>query len=226
MTFRPISRYCNRTGRQKTPELRTLRFGNAGQFHWLSFPYGIQIKTSFLGLLLPVCEMWPLYSTSAGFLSALSHILAPNSTKSLFLNAVHLLCDSPIHPHKQNSTTVTKSELLLPQNLFSPPYVPLDFSPLLLLFPICPSTSADVLTSKGYSDSKAWSAPPSIFYSMSLPLHLHQTAYATLFVPGVMVILCEGCFTKEKVLSSSNNTTHTQKKDIMLRLETAKVGKV
>lgn len=33
----------------------------------------------------------------------------------LCLNSLHLLCDSPVHPHEQNSTTATKSEFLLPQ---------------------------------------------------------------------------------------------------------------
>lgn len=101
------------------------------------------LQKSFTGLIWPTCELCPLYSTSAGFLSVLSLVLA-----FLSHNSLHLLCDSPIYPHKQNSAAATKSKLLLPQRLFLPPYFLLDFSPLPLLFTICFGTPADVLTAK------------------------------------------------------------------------------
>lgn len=108
------------------------------------------LQKSFTGIIWPTCELCPLYSTSTGFLCVLSLILA-----FLSHNSLHLLCESPIHPHKQNSAAATKSKLLLPQSLFLPPYFPLDFSPLPLLFTICFGTSADVLTAQGFSDRES-----------------------------------------------------------------------
>lgn len=71
------------------------------------------LQKSFTGLIWPTSELCPLYSTSTDFLSVLSLILA-----FLSHNSLHLLCDSPIYPHKQDSAAATESKLLLPQRLF------------------------------------------------------------------------------------------------------------
>lgn len=140
------------------------------------------LQKSFTGLIWPTCELCPQYSTSSGFLSVLSLIPA-----FLSHNSLHLLCDSPVYPHKQNSAAATKSKLRLPQSLLLPPYFPLYFSPLPLLFTICFGTSAAVLTAKDFTDKESWgtSLPLSNLYSIYLPLHLYQTAI--LFIPGMMV---------------------------------------
>lgn len=108
------------------------------------------LQKSCMGLIWPTCELCPLYSTIIVFLSVLSLILA-----FLSYNSLHLLCDSPIYPHKQNSAAATKSTLLCPQSLFWLPYFPLDFSPFPLLLAICFGTSADILTAKSFSDKES-----------------------------------------------------------------------
>lgn len=213
MTFRPISRYGTRTGRENSWALNTwiwqcwtipLAFTSLwdSDQNWLpcfknpSRAYSCQ-PVNCGPCIQQVLACFPSF-----------HTFSPLTVQNLFLslNSLHLLCDSPIHPHKENST---KSELLLPQNLFCPPYFPLNFSPLLLLFAICLGTAADVLTAKGYSGREARSAPlpfhfpfPTRCSYLYTYTRLHMLSYLSL---EWWHILCEGCFTKQKVSSSCNN---------------------
>lgn len=134
MTFRPISRYCNRKGRENSwawiwqcwiIPLAFTPLWNSDQNQltcWKNPSWAYSCQPMKCG---PCIQQ-----VLAFFLSF--HTFSPLTVQKLFLyhNSLHLLCDSPVHPREQNSTTATKSRLLLPQkSLFSTLFFPWFLSP-------------------------------------------------------------------------------------------------